>query len=94
MLRISKSLGGRNAKLCGKRLCRCLDRVEARAIVPKNLATRLVAERQTEELLHRLGKGAVGMGVVARYDKVFGPQFADDIDGWLLIDIKSNSTAA
>src|SRR5262244_2850966 len=41
----------------------CVDVVEAGAVVPQDLAANLVAERQSEELLHRLGKRAVGMRI-------------------------------
>src|SRR5438046_3387747 len=42
------------------------------SIVPEDLAANLVAERQPEELLHRLGERAVGMGIVGRDHEVAG----------------------
>jgi len=67
---------------------RGFDRVETGAIVPQDLAPLLVAERQAEKLLDRLGKGAVGMRVVGRNDKVFRSELVDDADGRLLVDVE------
>src|SRR5207244_4065108 len=64
----------------GQRRRRGFDAVEPRAIVPQDLAPLLVAERQAEELLDRLGERAVGVRIVARYDKISRAHLVDDID--------------
>src|SRR3989475_7781797 len=74
--------------------CRRLDVVEARAIVPEDLAANLVAERQPEELLHRLGERAVGMGIVGRDHEVAGSHLVDDIDRRLFVHIEGDVALA
>src|SRR5215470_20067848 len=67
---------------------RLVDLVEARAIVPEDLATDLGAERQTEELLHCLGKRAVGVRIVGRDHEVVRAHLVDDVDRRLLVHIE------
>src|SRR5437879_9503150 len=67
---------------------RRVDVVEPRAIGPQNLAAHLVTERQPEELLHRLGKRAVGVRVVGRDDEIVGAHLVDDVDRRLLVDVE------
>src|SRR3972149_5303138 len=51
------------------------QRVEARAVVPEDLRLRLVADPfQRQELIDRLGKQAVGVGVVRRDHDVVVPE--------------------
>src|SRR5260370_33223876 len=73
---------------------RRLDLVQARAILPQDLAALIVAQRQAEELLERLGECAVGMWIVSRADKVFRSDLPDHFDRRLLVDIKSDVTLA
>src|SRR5258705_3989428 len=76
---------------CGRRR---FDVVEARAVVPEDLAADLIAERQAEKLLHRLGKRAVGMRIVGRDHEKVGAHFIDDVDRRLLVDIERDVALA
>src|SRR5262250_2300389 len=64
------------------------EAVEARAVVPEDLSTHLVPERQPEELLHRLGKSAVGVGIVGGHHEVVGPHLLHDIDRRFLVRVE------
>src|SRR6266508_2274953 len=68
--------------------------VEARAIVPEDLAADLTAERQSEKLLHRLGKRAVGMRIVGRDHEEVGSHPVDDVDRRLLVHIERDVALA
>src|SRR5439155_819297 len=70
------------------------DAVEPRAVVPEDLAAHLVAERQTEELLHRLRKRAVGVRIVGRDHEVVGAHLLDDVDRRLLVHVERDVALA
>ena len=44
--------------------------------------------------MHRFWEGAVGMRVVGRHDKVFGPDLVDDIDSRFLADVERDIALA
>src|SRR2546428_1795444 len=70
------------------------DVVEARAVVPEDLAAHIVAEWQPEELLHRLGKRAVGVRIVGRANEVLGAHFVADVDRRLLVHVERDVALA
>src|SRR6185295_19908513 len=73
---------------------RRVDVVEACAIVPEDLAANVMAERQSEKLLHRLGKRAVGMRIVGRDHEEVGAHLVDDVDRRLLVHIEGDVALA
>src|SRR5262245_54495945 len=70
------------------------DLVEPRAIVPEDLPAHLDAERQPEELVHRLGKRAVGVRIVRRHHEVVGAHLVDDVDRRPLVDVERDVALA
>src|SRR5436190_3095479 len=64
------------------------DVVEARAVLPQDLAADLRTERQAEEFVHRVGKRAVGMRIVGRDDEVVGAHLVHDVDRRLLVHVE------
>src|SRR5438093_1547525 len=73
---------------------RRVDVVETRAVVPEDLAADLIAERQSEKLLHRLGKRAVGMRIVGRDHEEVGAHLVDDVDRRLLVHVERDVALA
>src|SRR5437773_9801417 len=67
------------------RVRRRVDVVEPRAIAPENLAAHIVAERQSEELLHRLGERPDRVRIVGRDDEIVAAHLVDDVDRRLLV---------
>src|SRR5690606_9257885 len=67
---------------------RRLDRVKPSAVVPEDLAPLLIAERQTQELLDRLGESAVRVRVVAGDDEILRAELVDRVYRRLFVDVQ------
>src|SRR5438105_1392047 len=75
---------------CGGRGTGFADLVEARAVVPQDLALLLVGERQLQERVHRLGVARVPMRVVRRKDELIAAELLDREPRWILIGLYGN----
>src|SRR5262249_43078971 len=63
-------------------------RIETRAVVPEDLGLALVAHAlEGDELVHRVGEQAVGVGIVGRHDDVVVADRLHDLAQYLLVGV-------